>query len=77
MPGTDIRTQKLAVAVAIILMRPFQLQIEEAEAYLSLKVKVVLQIFPDLLICVFLKRQARLGHSGGPSILLILQPSPL
>lgn len=77
MPGTDVRAQKLAVAVAIILTRPFQLQTEEAEAYLSLKVKVVLQIFPDLLICVFLERQAGLGHSGGPSILLVLQPSPL
>lgn len=77
MPGTDVRAQKLAVAVAIILTRPFQLRTEEAEAYLSLKVKVVLQIFPDLLICVFLERQARLGHSGGPSILLVLQPSSL
>lgn len=65
------------MAVSIILTRPFQLQIEEAEAYLSLKMKVVLQIFPDLLVCVFLERQTRLGHSGGPSILLDLQPSSL
>lgn len=41
------------------------------EAYLSLKVKIVMQKFPDLLIRVFLGgNMARLGHSGGLSALL-------